>query len=70
MKAVVEFDSEEDMRTALDGHKWESLAYHFDELYLRSRIKYETMPEAQRRVLQEVRDHFHELMAERNLSST
>lgn len=65
-KIEFNFETESDFRAALDGSKWKSLVLSFDE-QLRSKIKYDDMPEEKRGGLQEARDIIHELLNDYNL---
>lgn len=70
-KVIIEFDSIEDkheMEMCLNGMKWYSLAWSFDQ-YLRGRLKYEdNLPEDAYKALDEARDKLYELLREDGLS--
>jgi hypothetical protein len=76
MKAILEFDfdkEDSDDRSnfddAINGSKWKLLAWQLDQ-HLRTKTKYasdEDSPEAIE-ALYNLRDHFHNMLAESNLS--
>jgi len=78
MKITIEFDGveeQDDVRTALDGYKWKSAMWNFDQL-LRSTTKYdvsilkhnEQASEAEYEVAEKLREEIRRILEEHNLS--
>ena len=76
MKAILEFDFDREdsddrsqFEDAINGTKWKLFAWQFDQ-WLRSQTKYasDATPEEYVKALYDVRDKFHQMMGEDNLS--
>jgi hypothetical protein len=61
MKATLEFDEEDDLRTALDGYKWKLVVWDLDQ-EMRRLLKYdETLTGDQYDIVEKLREKLHEI---------
>jgi hypothetical protein len=61
MKATLEFDDEDDLRTALDGYKWKLVAWDLDQ-EMRRLLKYdETITDEKWEQVEQLREKLHEI---------
>lgn len=72
MKAILEFnlpDEQEEFQLAANAVKWMSFANEFSQ-FLRAECKYnaDTYTEDQYRLLEQIRERFHEMLNEEGLS--
>lgn len=68
MKATLEFDDEDDLRTALDGYKWKLVAWDLNQK-LRGYMRYdESLTEDQYEIVEKIRGDLHELLNDYNLN--
>lgn len=70
MKKILEFNVPEDneeFEMANNGYKYQLALYEIDQ-FLRGKIKYQDLSEAQEQIYQEVRDKLHELTNEYGVS--
>ena len=61
MKATLEFEEEDDLRTALDGYKWKLVVFDLDQ-EMRSLLKYdETITDEKWEQVEQLREKLHEI---------
>jgi hypothetical protein len=66
MKIVLEFDTIEEAQLAINGSKYAAAIFEYDQ-YLRSKLKYETLPEDMYIAYQDSREKLREKLSEYNL---
>ena len=66
MKIVLEFDTIEEAQLAINGSKYAAAIFEYDQ-YLRSKLKYETLPEDMYIAYQDSREKLRENLSEYNL---
>jgi hypothetical protein len=66
MKIVLEFDTIEEAQLAINGSKYAAAIFEYDQ-YLRSKLKYETLPEDMYIAYQDSREKIREYLSEYNL---
>jgi hypothetical protein len=66
MKIVLEFDNIEEAQLAINGSKYAAAIFEYDQ-YLRSKLKYETLPEDMYIAYQDSREKLREKLSEYNL---
>jgi hypothetical protein len=66
MKIVLEFDTIEEAQLAINGSKYAAALFEYDQ-YLRSKLKYETLPEDMYIAYQDSREKLREKLSEYNL---
>lgn len=68
MKATLEFEEEEDLRTALDGYKWKLVAWDLDQ-EMRSLLKYDdTISDEKWHQVEQLRTKLREIINDYNLN--
>ena len=68
MKATITFEEEEDLRTALDGHKWKMVVWDLDQ-EMRKLLKYdETISDEKWEQVEQLREKLHEIKNDYNLN--
>jgi hypothetical protein len=66
MKITLEFDTIEEAQLAINGSKYAAALFEYDQ-YLRSKLKYETLPEDMYIAYQDSREKLREKLSEYNL---
>jgi hypothetical protein len=66
MKITLEFDTIEEAQLAINGSKYAAAIFEYDQ-YLRSKLKYETLPEDMYIAYQDSREKIREYLSEYNL---
>jgi hypothetical protein len=70
MKAILEFDLEEDrdeFRNAIDGGGLRAAMWEMDQ-WLRSKVKYGMLPEAEAKAFREAREELHAILESHQVS--
>jgi hypothetical protein len=70
MKVILKYnvpEDEYDYRMAVDGHKYYSFIVDFYN-FLRNKVKYEQLSEADRSVYEDVYEHFHNEIRENEIN--